>query len=104
MERAIDDRLPVDTGTDPIQVKEDDFGRLEELRRVVEDLNTMRQEMGRLFQILGNLKLRADSLEGELSEKRKAMCSLYGISEGGWAIDFATKSFVRLDGKAPLVP
>jgi len=101
---TIDLRLPVDSGAEPVLIKEEHFVILDEVRLAVAQLNQFRQELGRVFQLLTNMKDKADTAERALTQKRQELASKYDIDGGQWAIDFENKRMVRLADGAPLTP
>ena len=103
-EASIDSRVPVDTDVQPIKVLPEHLPRLEAIKSKAEELNQLRQELGRLLQVLDNIKNNAHSTERELTRARQDLISNYPIVDGSWAIDFANGELVKLHKSAPLTP
>ena len=101
---VIDSRVPVDSSSEPIKIALEHRPQLHVIRTKADELDQLRQEMGRLFQVLDNMKEQAHRTEKELSSKRKELVSLYNLTDGGWAIDFKNETLVKLDKSAPLTP
>lgn len=101
------DVVPASEWHDPVRILPEDHDEVREIQAHVDALSKYRQEMGRLFQALNNLKDHANQIEVDLAEKRRALTAKYNLEtfgEGQWAIDFEKKEFVRLSGKAPVIP
>jgi len=99
--------VPASDFHDPVKVKEEDYDALQEVQVHVDALGRHRQEIGRLFQALCNLKDQTNELEVTLANKRRALANKYNletVGEGQWAIDFEKKEFVRLSAKSPVIP
>ena len=92
---------------DPLKIKEEDYEEVRKLQVVIDALNKYRQEIGRLFQALNNLRQKTDEVEDESSKIRKYLVEKYNleaIGVGQWAVDFEKKEFVRLSDKSPVIP
>ncbi len=101
------DVVPVSEWHDPVKIKPEDFEALREIQVYVDALNKYRQEMGRMFQALNNLKDQANETEIGLASKRRALSAKYNLEtlgEGQWAVDFEKKEFVRLSPQSPVIP
>lgn len=101
------DGLPADEYKDPVSIKEEDHDALREIQARVDALSKYRQEMGRLVQLLGNLKDEANRVEVDLAEKRRSLASKYNlekIGSGQWALDFDKKEFVKTAPGTPVIP
>lgn len=103
-DKHIDSRLPVDTEVEPIDIKEEYYKDIEELTNTSDQLGQLRAEMGRLFQILGNMREKSNSVEREMMEKRQALIEAHGITTGQWVLDSAKKQIVKIEKGAPLTP
>jgi len=101
-EKIIDDRLPVDVAVPPVSIKDEDFGLLSEVNESANDLEKGRAELGRLFQIMSNVKDKVDAIEKGLTEKRKELSNKYELGvDGSWVIDFENKEFVKVEKRVP---
>lgn len=101
------DLVPASEFHDPLKVREEDYDSLRDIQAHVDALGKYRQEIGRLFQALSNLREKADEVEVALAQKRRDLIAKYNLEtmgEGQWAIDFEKKEFVRLSGKSPVIP
>jgi len=101
------DVVQVADDSTPVKIKDEDFGKLRDIQVRVDALSKYRQEMGRLVQLLGNMRDEANKVEVELAESRRALADLYElekVSKGQWALDFEKKEFARLDPSAPAIP
>ncbi len=101
------DMVPVSEFHDPVKIRPEDFDSVRTIQASIDALNKYRMEMGRLYQVLGNLLTNANEAEKLSAEKRRELVAKYGleaIGTGQWAIDFEKKEFVRLSDKAPAIP
>lgn len=98
--------LPVDEFSDPVVVREEDFSDLEVIQSLNEQLLHVRQELGRLHQVMDNLCSKAHDVERTLSEKRRALTAKYNLERGPgqWAVDFEKKEFVKVSPGSPVIP
>jgi CXXX repeat modification system protein len=99
--------LKVDSKIDPVDIKQEDYQRLNQIQVLVDSLAKYRQEMGRLIQLLGNMREDANRVEVELAEKRRELSSKYElekVSGGQWALDFENKQFVKPVSGTPVIP
>ena len=99
--------LPVDEYKDPVAIKDGDFDELNKIQALVDSLARFRQEMGRLVQLMGNMREEANKVEVELAEKRRALASKYNLEQigtGQWALDFERKEFVKTAPGTPVIP
>jgi len=103
-ETLIDNRLPVDSEVEPVDIKEEYYKEVEEVTGVSDQLGQLRIEMGRLLQVLGNLKDKANSVEQELMARRKKLLESHDITDGQWVLDFSKKQLVKVEKGAPLTP
>lgn len=104
MPRFIDSRLQVDQDSVSIDISEKSLKEVEELREVTDELNQLRAEMGRLYQVLGNLRDKANEAEREMINIRRLILSAHNIEDGKWVLDFENNKLVKVVGSAPLVP
>lgn len=95
--------VPVD-GTPPVIVKKDDYEEIDKIQVLAESLNHVRQEIGRLHQVVAALREKADELEVDLANKRRDLAAEYDLKVGQWSLDFETKEFKRLSPGAPVIP
>ncbi len=101
------DVVPASEWHDPVKINPEDFDELREVQAHVDALTKYRQEMGRMFQALNNLKDQANEVELGLADKRRALAGKYNLEkygEGQWVVDFDKKEFVRLSEKSPVIP
>lgn len=103
-ELVIDDRLPVDSTVEPVDVKEEYYKEVEGLTGVSDQLGQVRAEMGRLVQVLGNLKDKANAVEQEMMSRRKKLLEAHNITDGQWVLDFSKKQLVKVEKGTPLTP
>ena len=99
--------LPVDTAIEPVDIREEDLNALRDIQVLVDTLSKYRQEMGRLTQLIGNIREQANEVEVDLATKRRALADKYDlktISKGQWALDFETKQFVKPASGTPTIP
>ena len=99
--------LPVDEYKDPVKIKEEDFQELAEIQRHVDGLAKYRQEIGRLIQLIGNLRDEANKVEEALASKRRSLADKYNLEKmgsGQWALDFEGKEFVKTKPGTPIIP
>ncbi len=95
-------KLAVDTNVAQISILEEDTEVYSLVEKAASELNGIRMEIGRLYQIMANLKLRADGTEETLNTKKQELINKYDIkNDGRWVIDFNKKAFVKLDEGAP---
>lgn len=107
MEDIKSDVVLVTDAFEPVKIKDEDLGRLRDIQVFVDNLSKYRQEMGRLVQLLGNMRDEANKTEVDLAESRRALASAYGldkISKGQWVLDFEKREFARLAPSAPVIP
>jgi hypothetical protein len=104
MPRFIDSRLQVDPESFSIDISEKSLKEVEELKEITDELNQLRSEMGRLFQILGNLREKANEAERDMVNIRRSILSAHNIEDGKWVLDFENNKLVKVVGSAPLVP
>ncbi len=101
------DVVPISEWHDPVKIRPEDFEDLREVQVHVDALTKYRQEMGRMFQALNNLRVQADEVETNLAQKRRALATKYNLEvygEGQWVVDFEKKEFVRLSSQSPVIP
>ncbi len=99
--------LPVAENSEPISIDAEDTPVLQEVQALVDSLSKYRNEMGRLYQLLGNLREEANKVEVALAEKRRALAGKYELEKKGagqWALDFENKQFVKVSAGAPVIP
>jgi len=99
--------LAVDSYKEPVKIKEEDFQELAEIQNHVDSLSKYRQEMGRLVQLIGNLREEANKIEEDLALKRRALADKYSLEKmgtGQWALDFENKEFVKTAPGTPVIP
>lgn len=100
-------KVPVAEGVPPVKISEEDHTSLREIQVLVDALAKYRQEMGRLVQLLGNMRDEANRVEVDLAEKRRALAEKYKLNESGtgqWALDFENKEFVKTAPGTPVIP
>lgn len=99
--------VPVSTDSSPVKIDEADFETLARIQSYVDSLAKYRQEIGRLVQLMGNMREEANRVEVELSEARKGLSDKYELEKmgaGQWALDFESKEFVRTAPGTPAIP
>jgi len=99
--------LLVDAYKDPVKLKEEDLAELQSIQALVDSLAKFRQEMGRLVQLMGNMREEANKVEVKLAEKRRGLASKYNLEQmgtGQWALDFERQEFVRTAPGTPVIP
>lgn len=99
--------IPIDTDRPAILVGEEDHSQLRDIQVLVDALAKYRQEMGRLVQLIGNMRDEANRVEVELAEKRRSLAVKYKLDEAGggqWALDFENKAFVKTAPGTPAIP
>lgn len=99
--------LLVDDNVEPVDINSEDYQSLQKIQTLVDSLSKYRQEIGRLFQLLGNMREDANKVELELAEKRRNLATKYElekISGGQWALDFENKQFVKPAAGSPVIP
>ena len=102
-----DNTIPVDETQVPVQINEDDYEQLLRIQSFVDALAKYRQEMGRLVQLMGNMREEANKVEVELADSRKALSDKYSLEKRGagqWALDFEHKEFVKTAPGTPVIP
>lgn len=100
------DMVEVDTTVAHVSLSEEDFETMKDLQVSMDSLGKLRQEIGRLTQIISNLIQKTNEAEKESSNFRLQLVKKYGLdnSPGQWIIDFENKKFVKLAPTAPVVP
>jgi hypothetical protein len=99
--------VPVDANVQPVAIQEEDHEKLLRIQSYVDALAKYRQEMGRLVQLLGNMREEANRVEVELAEARRALSDKYNLEQmgaGQWALDFERKEFVKTAPGTPVIP
>jgi len=99
--------IPTDPSRPPVAIKEEDFAALHSIQSKVDGLAKYRQEMGRLTQLIGNMREEANRVELELAEARRSLADKYNLNEmgtGQWALDFNEKRFIKVSPDAPAIP
>lgn len=99
--------LPTDIYKDPVKLKEEDYSELSRIQALVDSLAKFRQEMGRLVQLMGNMREEANKVEVELAERRRSLANKYNLEKmgtGQWALDFEHKEFVKTAPGTPVIP
>ena len=99
--------LPADEYKDPVKIKAEDFDALREIQALVDALSKYRQEMGRLVQLLGNMREEANRAEVSLATKRRDLAKKYNLEQigtGQWALDFEKKEFIKTAPETPVIP
>jgi hypothetical protein len=100
-ETSIRSELPVDETEQSFEISSEDTPLLEEVQGCAEELDFYRRELGRLFQVLNNLRDRADISERKLKDKREELIGKYNTGDGKWAIDFGNQRIVKVKDSAP---
>ena len=67
------DNILADNGTEPVKVKQEDYEQLLRIQSFVDALAKYRQEMGRLVQLIGNMREEANKVEVELATSRRSL-------------------------------
>jgi hypothetical protein len=102
------DAVAVDPNIVPVKLAEEDYPALQEIQFLVDNLAKYRQELGRLFQLISNIRDDANKIEMDLSSKRQSLASKYDLANRGgsgqWALDFEEKEFVKTSSKSPIIP
>jgi len=99
--------LEVDVKNEPVAIAEEDFQELHKLQSQVDQLDKYRREMGRVVQLLGNLREEANKIEESLATNRRALANKYDLEKHGtgqWALDFEKKEFVKTAAGTPVIP
>lgn len=106
VEELKSDVVLVDEFSDPVVIKQDDYNEVRDLQVLTDNLLKYRQEIGRLFQALGNLTEKTNETEVACAEKRRSLVAKYNLdkSPGQWAVDFEKKVFIKIDKSAPVIP
>lgn len=99
--------IEADGAATAVVILEEDFGALKDLQVSVDTLSKYRQEIGRLFQLISNLRDEANTTETKLAERRRDLASKYDLEKHGpaqWALDFEAKEFVKAAPGTPAIP
>lgn len=99
--------IPADEYKDPVVIKDEDYAELANIQALVDSLAKFRQEMGRLVQLMGNMREEANKVEVQLAEKRRALADKYNLEQmgtGQWALDFERREFVKTAPGTPVIP
>ena len=106
VEEVRSDMLEVDTAASQVLLLEEDSEKMRELQVAIDSLGKLRQEIGRLTQVISNLVQKTNEAEKESSQLRTGLVKKYGLesSPGQWVIDFDNKKFVKLLPSMPVVP
>ena len=94
-------------GDSAVEIKEEDHATLREIQVRVDALAKYRQELGRLFQAMTNLKDQANEVEVELANARRDLAQKYELETTGvsqWALDFEKKAFFQVAKGMPVIP
>jgi hypothetical protein len=101
------DVVQADGAVQPVKIAEEDHELLKDIQVHVDALAKYRQELGRMFQAMNNLKDQANEVEIQLANKRRDLAAKYDLEKiglGQWAVNFENKEFVKLDSSAPIIP
>lgn len=101
------DQVKADGVVEPIKIQSEDLDALKEIQAHVDALTRYRQEMGRLVQLIGNMRVEANRVEDELAGKRRSLADKYNLEQigvGQWALDFEAKEFVKTAPGTPVIP
>ena len=99
--------VPVADNSAPVKIKAEDNEQLLRIQSFVDALAKYRQEMGRLVQLMGNMREEANRVEVELAEARKSLADKYNLEQmgsGQWALDFEAREFVKTAPGTPVIP
>jgi regulator of replication initiation timing len=99
--------LEVDSYKEPVPIEESDHEQVNEIKTLSDTLVKYRQEMGRLLQLIGNIRDEANRLELEVANKRRTLSQKYSLETYGncqWALDFEKKEFVKTVNGSPVIP
>jgi hypothetical protein len=99
--------VPVDVSTEPVKINPEDNEQLLRIQSFVDALAKYRQEMGRLVQLMGNMREEANKVEVELAEARRSLADKYNLEQmgtGQWALDFENREFVKTAPGTPVIP
>lgn len=99
--------VPVDETAQPVKINQEDHEQLLRIQSYVDALAKYRQEMGRLVQLMGNMREEANKVELELAESRRSLSDKYKLEQmgtGQWALDFEHKEFVKTAPGTPVIP
>lgn len=100
----VDNKGVLTDGTNPVVVAGEDHGAVQEVQVLAESLNHVRQEIGRLHQVIAALREKADETEVDLANKRRDLAAKYDLNKGQWSLDFDTKEFKKLVPGSPVIP
>lgn len=101
------DVVEADEYKDPVKIKEEDHDEMRKIQALSDGLVKYRQEMGRLLQVLDNMKEQANKTERELADTRRNLAQKYNLEKigmGQWAVDFEKKEFVKVSPRTPPIP
>jgi len=99
-----DNRIPVDTSVEPIVLEGDSKDSANTVRRLTEELNAVRAELGRLMQVVNNTIVVANKCEQSAKDAKTKLCDLVGIpNDGTWAIDYDAMQMVKVKSGSPTV-
>ena len=107
MDSADKTKLQADSNVTPVKISEEDFGSLDRIQAQVDSLAKFRQEMGRLTQLIGNMREEANKVEIALAAERRKLADKYDLKSAGtgqWALDFDKKEFVKTAPGTPTIP
>jgi hypothetical protein len=106
VEEVKSDMLEVDTTAAQVFLLEEDSEQMRELQVAIDSLGKLRQEIGRLTQVVHNLVQKTNEAEKESSQLRTSLVKKYQLDSipGQWVIDFDNKKFVKLMPTMPVVP
>lgn len=86
--------VPVDPST-CIDIPQEFYDSLERMRKLSEELNNVRLETGRLFQVLMHLGYIQNNTEKNLAEEKRSLINTLNLEDGNWVIDFSTKQLFK---------
>lgn len=98
-------KVPVDPST-MLDIPEECYEELANLRVYADELNNMRLELGRLMQVINNLTMECNRQENNAANSKKKIMDSMQLGPGNWAVDFESKKVAKVDDgsvKAPRV-
>ena len=95
--------IPVSEGSEIVIPAEHHDAALA-VKAKLEELDRLRSEVGRLFQVIGNVSQATNRCESDAKALKQGLCDALDIvQDGTWAIDFEKLQFVKVDKTGPSV-
>ena len=88
----------------PITIPDEHLDKMEALMEKLTELEGLRAEMGRLFQLLSSVQLAASAAEQGARDMKQSLCTACGVTQdGSWMVDSGKRQLIKVKKGGPSV-